>query len=443
MKILFIHQNFPGQFLHLAPALVEQGHTVSALTIARGENKELAIWNGVAMHYYKPAQGSTKGVHPWVVDLETKVIRGEALFHKALQMKDAGFTPDLVVAHPGWGESIFVKEIWPKTKLALYSEFFYKAHGGDINFDPEFSDNNESVACKTTLKNLNNQLHLSIADAGLAPTQWQASSYPKEFLEKIMVIHDGIDTDKLIPNPDVKMTLSTAAGVVELDADSEIITFVNRNLEPYRGYHIFMRALPEILRSRPNARVLILGGNEVSYGQPSPSGQTWRDIFFNEVKDRLDLSRVHFLGKVDYATYQACMQLSTVHIYLTYPFVLSWSLLEAMSVGAAIVASDTAPVQEVINDGKTGLLVDFFDVQALVKAVIGLLERPVLRQELGAAARKEVVTKYDLKTISLPKQIAWIEGFSGKGHRNRLTKSTLKSHENNKRLIETIQQRME
>ena len=418
MKILFIHQNFPGQFMHLAPALVEQGHEVAALSIARGENKELAIWNGVTMHYYKPAQGSTKGVHPWVVDLETKVIRGEALFHKALQMKEGGYTPDLIVAHPGWGESVFVKEVWPDTKLALYSEYFYKTHGGDVNFDPEFSANDVDDACKITLKNVNNLLHFPIADAGISPTLWQASSYPKEFADKITVIHDGIDTNKLIPNPEVKMTLNTAAGEVVLDANSEIITFVNRNLEPYRGYHIFMRALPEILKERPNARVLILGGNEVSYGAPPPAGQTWRDIFLHEVKDRVDLSRIHFLGKVDYAVYQACMQLSSVHVYLTYPFVLSWSLLEAMSMGCAIVASNTAPVQEVIKSGKTGRLVDFFDAGALAKEVIDLLGNPAARKKLGTAARKYAVENYDLQSVCLPQQLAWVEGLFKKQYKS-------------------------
>lgn len=412
--------------MHLAPALVEQGHEVAALSITRGEDKELTIWNGVSMYYYKPSQGSTKGIHPWMVDVETKVIRGEALFHKALQMKEVGYNPDLIVAHPGWGESIFIKEVWPNSKLALYSEFFYQAHGGDVNFDPEFSANDPDDACKILMKNVNNLLHFPIADAGISPTQWQASSYPADFAKKITVIHDGIDTDRLVPNPDIKMTLNTAAGEVVLDAQSEVITFVNRNLEPYRGYHVFMRALPAILKQRPNARVLILGGNEVSYGAPPPAGQTWRDIFLNEVKDQIDLSRVHFLGKVDYPVYQACMQLSSVHVYQTYPFVLSWSLLEAMSMGAAIVASDTAPVQEVIKDGKTGKLVNFFDVNELANTVIDLLEQPKLREKLGAAARKEVIAKYDLKSVCLPKQIAWIDELCGKNSIKILEKPTPK-----------------
>ena len=409
MKILFIHQNFPGQFLHLSPALVDQEHAVSALTIARGENKELGVWNGVAMHYYQPAQGSTKGIHPWVIDFETKIIRGEALFNKAMQMKASGYVPDLIIAHPGWGESVFVKEVWPDTKLALYSEYYYKANGGDVNFDPEFSNNDPIASCKITLKNVNNLLHFPIADAGISPTRWQADSYPADFAKNITVIHDGIDTAKLIPNPEVKMTINAPGGAVEINRNSEIITFVNRNLEPYRGYHSFMRSLPQILKERPNARVLIIGGNEVSYGAHPPIGKSWRNIFLDEVKEQLDLSRVHFLGKVDYSTYQACMQLSTVHVYLTYPFVLSWSLLEAMSIGCAIVASDAAPVREVIESGKTGRLVDFFNYGDLAKEVIELLGNPAARKKLGASARKYAVRHYDLATVCLPQQLSWIE----------------------------------
>ncbi len=409
MKILFIHQNWPGQFLHLAPALVGQGHAVSALTIARDKKQELEDGNGVAIHYYKPAHGSSKDVHPWARDFEAKIIRGEALFHKALQMKASGYVPDLVIAHPGWGESIFIKEVWPQTKLALYSEYFYQTNGGDVNFDPEFSTKAPDVSCKINIKNANNILHFPIADAAISPTHWQASTYPADFAKKITVIHDGIDTNTLIPNADVKMTFTTSDGEVELTHDSEIITFVNRNLEPFRGYHSFMRSLPQILNKRPNARVLIIGGNKVSYGAHPPAGQSWRDIFLSEVKDQLDLKRVHFLGKVDYPYYQACLQLSSVHVYLTYPFVLSWSLLEAMSTGCAIVASDTAPVQEVIKSGKTGQLVDFFDYGALSEQVVALLGDPVARKKLGVAARKYAVKNFDLESVCLPQQLAWVE----------------------------------
>jgi glycosyltransferase involved in cell wall biosynthesis len=198
------------------------------------------------------------------------------------------------------------------------------------------------------------------------------------------------------------------AGRLRLTREDEVITFVNRNLEPYRGYHAFMRALPELLRHRPRARVIIVGGDEVSYGAAASQGTTWRQTFFDEVKDRLDVSRVHFVGKVPYAAFISLLQVSTVHVYLTYPFVLSWSLLEAMSAGCAIVASDTGPVREAIVHGETGRLFPFFDRERLVEEVCDLLENPGERNRLGANARAMAQKNYDLKTVCLPRQIEWL-----------------------------------
>jgi glycosyltransferase involved in cell wall biosynthesis len=264
------------------------------------------------------------------------------------------------------------------------------------------------------MKNANYELHFPRAHAGIAPTHWQASVFPKPFASQIAVIHDGIRTDLVKPDPSAHIRVQTAQGVLQLGHDDEVITFVNRNLEPYRGYHQFMRALPSILKARPKTRVVIICGNEVSYGAappPGPNGQpqTWREIFLNEVKDELDLSRVHFVGKVPYADYLRVLQVSTVHVYLTYPFVLSWSLLEAMSAGCASVASDTAPVREAIRHGETGQLVNFFDPAALAQQVIALCDNPAERSKLGAKARAFAVAHYDLETRCLPAQMAWVE----------------------------------
>lgn len=408
MKILFVHQNFPGQFLHLAPALHAQGHEVKVMAIFKEGVPGISDCQGIEVHRYKPTQGSTPNVHPWVVDFETKIIRAEAVFRHALQMRETGFEPDLIVAHPGWGESLFLKEVWPQAKLAIYCEYFYQMVGGDVEFDPEFPSKDSGDACRLRLKNLNNDMHFEIADAGISPTEWQASTYPEAFRKKITVIHDGIDTDRVVPNVDAKLELTGPNGQITLSPDDEIITFVNRNLEPHRGYHIFMRALPQILQARPNARVLIVGGNDVSYGARPPSGGTWRDYFFNEIKEQIDIKRVHFLGKVSYEHYLTLLQVSSVHIYLTYPFVLSWSLLEAMSAGCAIVASDTKPVKEVIQNNKTGMLFDFFDQQKLAKIVIDLLDDPKKRQKIGESARKYAIEHFDLKKVCLPEQIKWI-----------------------------------
>ena len=403
MRILFVHQNFPGQFKHLAPTFAaDPGNQVAALTMRKNPP---AAWPGVRLVSYQAGRGSTPNVHPWVSDFETKTIRAEAAFRAALALRESGFTPDVIVAHPGWGESLFLKDVWPHATLGIYCEFFYHAQGADVGFDPEFPAQDPGEVCRLRLKNLNNLLHFEIVDAAISPTHWQASTFPEPFRSKITVVHDGIDCDAIAPNPAVSLTLN---GNLELTRDDEIITFVSRNLEPYRGYHVFMRALPEILRRRPRARVLIIGGDDVSYGARPPKEQKWKDIFLAEVKDQLDMSRVHFMGTIPYEHFIPVMQLSTVHVYLTYPFVLSWSLLEAMSIGCAIVASDTQPLHGVIEDGDTGQLVDFFDVSGWADQVCALLEHPAQRARLGANARAFARANYDLKTVCLPRQLKWV-----------------------------------
>lgn len=401
MRILFVHQNFPGQFKHLAPAMGQQGHEVVAL----GINAAPPLPD-VKHIRYTPQRGSGKDTHPWVRDIETKVIRGEAAFHAAQQLKTQGFTPDVIVAHPGWGESLFMKDVWPQARLGLYAEFFYKEQGADVGFDTEFTPLQNTEACRIHTKNINNLMHFDLADAALSPTHWQASTYPAPFRRKITVAHDGIDTQALKPESKAFITLNKS---LRIEAGDELITFVNRNLEPYRGFHIFMRALPRLLRERPQARVVIVGDNGVSYGSAPASGKTWKETLLAEVGDQIDLQRVHFVGKVAYPDFIRLLQVSMVHVYLTYPFVLSWSLLEAMSVGCAIVASDTAPLREAIEHDVTGRLVPFFESDTLAAEVARLCSAPEERQRLGAAARAFAVRSYDLHTVCLPQQIRWVE----------------------------------
>ncbi len=398
--ILLIHQNFPGQFKHLYPELAKR-HTVIGLTI--NPYKPTAP---IQLVRYKPQRGTTQGVHPWVADLETKVIRGEAAWKVMQKLKDAGINPDLVLAHPGWGESLFVKEVWPQTKLAIYCEFYYHLHGADVNFDPEFSTDDPGQGPRMRMKNVNMRLNMDIADAALAPTQWQASVYPADFRQRITVIHDGVDTTDIQPKTDVSLTLGRAGRITR---DDEIITFVNRNIEPMRGCHIFIRSLPTLMKLRPRARILIIGGDDVSYGAKPPDGKTWKQIFLDEVRDQIDMDRIHFVGSVPRDVFTQVLQVSTVHVYLTYPFVLSWSLIEAMSAGCAIVASDTAPLREAIRHNHNGVLTDFFNPQALAQAVSDLAADPQRRAQLGAAARADAVARYDLNTVCLPRQLAWID----------------------------------
>ena len=409
MKILFIHQNFPGQFKFLAPALAQQGHDVRAFTM---QPVQQSSWQGVQLLAYAASRSSTLAVHPWVIDFETKTIRAEACFRAALALKATGFSPDVIIAHPGWGESLFLKDVWPLARLGIYCEFYYHREGADVGFDPEFAPTDEGEVCRLRLKNLNNLLHFESADAGISPTHWQASTFPEPFKSRISVVHDGLDTDAVAPRPDVSLTLN---GNLTLTRQDEVITFVNRNLEPYRGYHVFMRALPEILKRRPQARVLLVGGDDVSYGARPEPGSNWKDIFVREVRPHIsdvDWARVHFLGHVPYAHFVALLQLSTVHVYLTYPFVLSWSLLEAMSAGCAIVASNTQPLREAIAHDETGRLVDFFDGAGLTDEICALLQDPAARARLGAHARAFARAHYDLKTVCLPRQMEWVRALA-------------------------------
>ncbi|MGR3378992.1 glycosyltransferase family 4 protein [Salipiger abyssi] len=407
MKILCIHQNFPGQYKHLAPALAQNGHQVVALT---PKVKKATRWNGVSVVPYQIRGSSTKGIHPWLADFETKLLRATSCYRNALALKQQGFEPDLILAHHGWGESLFLKDVWPQARMGLYCELYHLTTDTFVNFDPEFPTKvPETDALRIRMKNLNNRLHEEIMDAGISPTRFQASTFPAHWQDRITVAHDGIDTDLVRPNP--AATLEVTDGRV-LTRDDEVITFINRNLEPYRGYHVFMRALPEILRRRPKAQITLIGGDEVSYGSKPPAGQTWKQIFIDEVKEQIseaDWQRVHFLGRVPYERFLAMMQVSRVHVYLTYPFVLSWSLLEAMSAGCAILASGTEPVREVLSEDETGWMVDFFDLTALVDRLCALLDDPGTRARLGANARDVARAQYDLKTRCLPRHIAWVE----------------------------------
>ncbi len=400
MKLLFIHQNFPGQFIHLAPALAKHsGNEVRTLTISNRQIPE-----GIQTSRYKINRGSTKDIHPWLIDLETKTIRGEAAYYAALQLKHQGYYPDIIFAHPGWGESLFLKDVWPAAKLLVYCEYYYHVNDGDVGFDPEFNNQEPGMAARLRMKNANHDLHLLNATRGLSPTLYQKSTFPEFFQPKIDVIHDGIDTQFAAPNINAALDI---AGL-RISKSDEVITFVNRNLEPLRGYHIFMRSLAKILQDRPNAKIIIVGGDEVSYGAKPPTGTSWKNLFFTEVKNKIDLNRVHFAGKVNYKDFITLLQISSVHVYLTYPFVLSWSLLEAMSCGCAIVASDTVPVKEVISNDETGMLINFFDTEKLAATVIQLLENPQERKRIGENARNFIIDNYDLRNVCLPKQIHWI-----------------------------------
>jgi glycosyltransferase involved in cell wall biosynthesis len=378
MRSLFVHQNFPAQFRHVLRVLAARGGE-EIVFITQPEKPTLP---GVTKVEYAPHRKVTQGIHPYLGSTEAAVINGQGVARAALALKGRGFVPDVMVGHPGWGETLFLKDVFPDTPLISYCEFFYRGRGSDVGFDPEFADSFDAV-CRARVRATSHLTALEAADLGVAPTEWQKAQFPAPFLDRIEVIHEGVDTERVRPAPDVSVTLSNGRTLTRAD---EVVTYVARNLEPYRGFHSFMRALPRLLETRPEAQVLIVGGDEVSYGRAAPEGRTWRQHLLAETG--LSSDRVHFLGKIPYAQYVAVLQLSRVHVYLTYPFVLSWSSIEAMSAGCVVLGSDTAPVREVIEDGRNGLLVDFFDPAAIADRAAEVLARPEAYARLGAAARQ-------------------------------------------------------
>ena len=387
MKLLFVHQNFPGQYRHLAAHYAAQKGNV---VVGIGEKANVLRQGripGVQLLGYQHEEPRTED--RFTAPALKAIERGKRVAAGALQLKRQGFHPDVIFAHIGWGEALFLKDVFPKARVLLYCEFFYRARGGDMGFDPEFPPSAEKIL-RLRVMNAPLLMSLDASDWGMAPTRWQQKQFSPGYASRMSVIHDGIDTDIVTPGK----------------PEEELVTYVARNLEPYRGFHIFMRAIPEIQKRRPNARIVIVGGDEVSYSPRLPPGQTYRERMLREMDGKIDLSRVQFTGKIPYQQYLALLRKSSAHVYLTYPFVLSWSLLEAMSAGCLVVGSRTPPVEEAIRDGENGLLVDFFSPEAIAARVDEAIrmDSTLLRQR----ARATVIERYDLKRVCLPAQLGLV-----------------------------------
>jgi glycosyltransferase involved in cell wall biosynthesis len=402
VNILFVHQNMPGQFKHLAPQLAAQkGNKVAFIT--KRENVDLP---GVKKMVYTLPRTARDTTHQYVRLFENSVIHGQQVVRSCHSLIKDGFRPDVIVGHPGWGECLFLKDVFPNTPLLNFCEFYYHGRGADVGFNPEEPAGIDDI-CRARARNAHLLLSLESCDAGLSPTHWQKTRHPERLQDKISVIFDGIDTDYIRPDPTA--TFELPDGRVLSRAD-EVVTYVARNLEPYRGFPSFIRSLPKLLADRPNAQVLIVGGDEVSYGRMPAGGKTWRETMLAEVP--LDAGRVHFLGKLPYARYRSVLQISSAHVYLTYPFVLSWSCMEAMAAGCLVIGSQTPPVEEVIEDGVNGLLTDFHSPDRIAESTAQALAAGASLDPLRRRARETVMERYALNRC-LPAQLALIRNIAG------------------------------
>lgn len=397
MTILFIHQNFPAQYLHIVQRLAAQKENRVYFVTQANHSKIPRVHKLL----YKPDLPALSSCHPYAAGFDAAVRTGMTVAEVCRKLRSSGVVPDLIVGHSGWGETLFVKEVFPDTPLLSYFEFFYHPHGADVGFDPEFAPHSDGDGPRLQIRNAVNRMSFAVSDWGHTATSWQRSLFPAGMQTRISPLHEGVNTLQIRPDP--KAWLELARDNIRLTREDEVITYVARNLEPYRGFHVFMRALPEILRRRPRAHALIVGGDGLSYGEPPPQSGTYRELLIGEAGDRLDLNRVHFLGQVPYLTYLNVLQLSSVHIHLTYPFVLSWSFVEALSAGCLILGSATAPVLEVLRDRENGLLVDFFSTGQICDRVEEVLDHRDRMQDVREAARRTAIEYFDTDHVTLPR----------------------------------------
>ena len=408
MRVLLIHQDFLGQFRSIAQHLARDPG-VTLLAIGKQGCPQLA---GVRTRTYDLHRAPGQATHHYVKPFKAAVLHGHAMLHGQAvlrllrKLKSEGFVPDVVLGHPGWGETLYVKDVFPRARQIHFAEFYCHAQGADAGFDPEFPMTLDDAA-RGRSRNAHLLLSMDLCDAAIAPTQWQKSLHPPAYHDKIDVIHEGVDTASLRPDPQASFTL--ASGKVLRPGDP-VVTYVARNLEPYRGFHTFMRAVPHILAQHGQCDIVIVGGDDVSYGSKLAGFSNWRSRMQSEVS--FDAARVHFLGQIPYARYRSLLQVSKAHIYLTYPFVLSWSMLEAMACGCAVIASDTAPVREVILDGTDGLLVDFFDAAAIAGTVNGVLRDMACGGAMRQRAAHAVRDRYGKASVIAAYRLA-----IGLGHR--------------------------
>ena len=399
MRILFLHSNFPAQFRHLATVLSKDQNNRVIFGTARQEGEIPGVYKVIYAQSRKP----NKETHHYIKPLEDAVLQGQAVYRVLDKLKKDGFVPDVVYGHSGWGPTLFVKDIFPQAKLLCYFEWFYRSQGSDVDFDPH-EPLTPDDKLRIRIKNTPIFTDLYSCDAGLCPTLWQMQQFPPEYQKKIHVLHDGIDTNYFFPKPGEKLVLPAIH--LDLSEAKEIVTYVSRGMEPYRGFPQFMEAVSLLQKRRKRCHFVVVGEDRVAYGRRLPHGKTFKRLMLE--KFDFDLSRLHFTGRLPYSQYLQVLRASSAHVYLTRPFVLSWSMLEAMSAGCLVIASNTPPVTEIIQDGVNGILVDFFSTQEIANRVEEALDSPDQMASIRVKARETILEKYDLAKL-LPKQLEWIK----------------------------------
>mgnify|MGYP006270002755 CR=1 FL=1 len=379
LELLLVHQNFPGQFRELAPAWLAAGHRVSAIGTRPAVELEANGWSGLRYHPYQCPNGADHAA---------------AIQHHASALRDdERLNPDLVIAHSGWGEAEPLKQIWPEASLIVYPELWGSERALGAGFDPQVNQLSEEDCQAIAAQNARTARALQGADAAVVPTRFQRDTFPANLRSRLALIHEGINTARLMPDPQASLTLANGQ---TFNRSQRLITYVSRRFERLRGLHTFLAALPPLLAADPDLQVVMVGGSGSGYGLEADHPQTQLEQALAQLPAALLHNRLHLLGALPYADLCKLLQISSAHVYLTYPYTLSWSLLEAMACGAPVVSNHSGPAAEVIASGRNGLLIDFNQPRELSRALRRLLADPVYARTLGANARRTVQHHYSL-----------------------------------------------
>lgn len=391
MRVLITHNNFPAQFRHIAEYL---GRTPgNQVVFATKTPREEWVIEGVKKAVFTPDGEAADSAHPLCKNFEDSVRHGVGMLRLCRNLKDQGFIPDVILGHSGWGQTMFVRDVFPDTPFIGYFEWYYGANSPETTFDKRARGEGELAQLR--LRNTAILHDLTTCRVGVTPTGWQRSQFPSEYQPKIIQAHDGINTQYFAPEDSGQLPINKLdLPGIDLTGAKELLTYCSRGLEPYRGFPQFYEALPAILEARPQCHVLIVGEDRVCYSARLPEGQTYKKMMQEKVA--VDEKRVHFTGPLPYGKYKQVLQASSAHVYLSWPFVLSWSFLEAMSCGCLLVGSNTEPVREVLRHKENGLLTDFHSPEKIAKTAIFALAQQKKLLDLRKNARQTILDKYCL-----------------------------------------------
>lgn len=351
MHILFLHGNYPAQFHLQARILAADPRHRVVFATEREEVPREQIFPGLELLTLKPHRPPSQAIHPYLVAHEEAVLLGQAVVRQLMTLKDQGFLPRLVVFHAGRGLGLFLRTLLPEATLVAYCEWYFKPADLPWLWGAAPLDS----VLRIGLRNQVLLQELVEADLAITPTDWQRRQFPTALQPRLEVVFDGVDTsffqpaDAAAPAAPLRLQPEGGATALEIGPEAIVLSYTTRGMEPLRGFPEFMRALPGLLAAFPALQVVIAGRDRQAYSYAAPShGGSWKEHLLAELGPFPGRERVHFTGLIPYGQLRALLQRTDLHVYLSRPYVTSWSLFQAAACGAPIAMNSGPATTDVL-----------------------------------------------------------------------------------------------